>query len=153
MKIAIIGGKGQMGKMFAEAFKKKGCEVILTGRRGNNIDAAKKADIIIVSVPIRETVKVIEEIASHIKEDALLTDFTSIKVKPWWIVFIDSLLFLATKCNSGFVRHPAKADEWRQTGIERRLIGRQSVPARVAGKGKLTASSRLCWQFPGIWSE
>ncbi|HII14885.1 MAG TPA: prephenate dehydrogenase/arogenate dehydrogenase family protein [Nanoarchaeota archaeon] len=82
MKIAIIGGKGQMGKMFAEAFKKKGCEVILTGRRGNNIDAAKKADIIIVSVPIRETVKVIEEIASHIKEDALLTDFTSIKVKP-----------------------------------------------------------------------
>lgn len=80
--IAFIGGKGQMGLMFAKAFKEKGCEVIITGRGDNNIEAAKKADIIIVSVPIRETVKVIEEIAPHIKEDALLTDFTSIKIKP-----------------------------------------------------------------------
>lgn len=81
-KIAIIGGKGQMGLMFAEAFKKKGCEVTLAGRQDNNIEAVKDADIVIVSVPIRETVKVIEEITPHIKEDALLTDFTSVKVNP-----------------------------------------------------------------------
>lgn len=82
MKIAIIGGKGQMGSMFAEAFKKKGCEVILTGRQDNNIEAVKSADIVIISVPIRETVKVIEEIVPYLKEDALLTDFTSVKIKP-----------------------------------------------------------------------
>lgn len=82
MKIAIIGGKGQMGTMFAEAFKKQGCELMLTGRGGNNIEAVKKADIVIVTVPIRETVKVIEEIAPFMKEDSLLTDFTSVKVKP-----------------------------------------------------------------------
>lgn len=82
MKIAIIGGKGQMGQMFAKPLKAKGCEVVLTGSKDNNIEAVKNADIIIVSVPIRETVKVIEEIAPHIKEDALLTDFTSVKVKP-----------------------------------------------------------------------
>ncbi|MFA5887384.1 MAG: prephenate dehydrogenase/arogenate dehydrogenase family protein [Candidatus Nanoarchaeia archaeon] len=82
MKIVIIGGKGQMGSMFAKAFKKKGCELILTGRQDNNIEAVKTADIIIVSVPIRETVKVIEEIAPHLKQDALLTDFTSVKINP-----------------------------------------------------------------------
>ena len=82
MKIAIIGGKGQMGQMFAKLLKDKGCEVVLTGRNDNNIEAAKNADIIIVSVPIRETVKVIEEITPHIKEDALLTDFTSVKINP-----------------------------------------------------------------------
>ena len=82
MKIAIIGGKGQMGQMFAEAFRKQECELILTGSKDNNTEAVKDADIVIISVPIRETVKVIEEIAHHIKQDALLTDFTSVKTKP-----------------------------------------------------------------------
>lgn len=82
MKIAIIGGKGQMGRMFAEAFKKQECELTLTGSKDNNVEAVKQADIVIITVPIRETVNVIEEIVPHIKEDALLTDFTSVKIKP-----------------------------------------------------------------------
>ncbi|MDI6737055.1 MAG: prephenate dehydrogenase/arogenate dehydrogenase family protein [Nanoarchaeota archaeon] len=82
MKIAIIGGKGQMGLMFAEAFKKEGCELTLTGSKNNNLEAVKDADIVIITVPIRQTVKVIEEIAPCMKEDSLLTDFTSVKVKP-----------------------------------------------------------------------
>ncbi|MFH1064912.1 MAG: prephenate dehydrogenase/arogenate dehydrogenase family protein [Nanoarchaeota archaeon] len=82
MKITIIGGKGQMGQMFAEAFRKQGCELTLTGSKDNSIEAVKDADIVIVTIPIRETVKVIEEIAPYMKEDALLTDFTSVKVKP-----------------------------------------------------------------------
>ncbi|MBU2637898.1 MAG: prephenate dehydrogenase/arogenate dehydrogenase family protein [Nanoarchaeota archaeon] len=80
MKIAIIGGKGQMGLMFAEALK--GHELTLTGSKDNSIESVKDADIVIVSVPIRETVKVIEEIAPYMKEDALLTDFTSVKIRP-----------------------------------------------------------------------
>lgn len=79
-KIAIIGGKGQMGTMFAKALK--GNELTLAGRNDNNVEAVKQADIVIVTVPIRDTVKVIEEIAPYMKEDSLLTDFTSVKVKP-----------------------------------------------------------------------
>ncbi|MFH1590927.1 MAG: prephenate dehydrogenase/arogenate dehydrogenase family protein [archaeon] len=82
--IAIIGGRGGMGSMFADAFRKKGYTVLITGRKTalKSIDAAARADVVIVTVPIRSTEKVIAEIGPHMKKDTLLTDLTSIKVKP-----------------------------------------------------------------------
>lgn len=98
LKIAIIGGYGGMGKFFARIFKNEGFDVIITGpseEKGrrvarelgvyyvrNNPDAAGDSDIVIVSVPISETINVIKEVAPHVKEGSLLMDVTSIKEKP-----------------------------------------------------------------------
>ena len=82
--IGIIGGKGRMGNWFKNFFENQGLEVIISDldTRISNREVAEKADIVIVSVPIKNTVKVINEIIPYIKKDALLTDLTSIKVEP-----------------------------------------------------------------------
>jgi len=73
-----------MGKYFTDFFKRNGYEVIVSGRNTDltNIGLAKKSDVIIVSVPIGVTEKVINEVAPYVRKDALLMDFTSLKVFP-----------------------------------------------------------------------
>lgn len=82
--ISIIGGTGKMGQMFAKAFKKAGCKVIISGRNTilSHKEAAEKGDIVIVSVPIRVTKNVIKKIGRYVRRNALLTDFTSVKMLP-----------------------------------------------------------------------
>jgi len=96
--IAIIGGYGGMGRFFAKFFAEEGFGVVITGpneskgervaRKLNvsyekdNKAAAKKADVVIISVPIDETIRVIKEVAPEVRENALLMDVTSIKEKP-----------------------------------------------------------------------
>ena len=98
MRISIIGGTDGLGKWFARFLKSRGFEVIVTGRDINkgknvekelgvtftrdNIEAAKKGDVVIVAVPINVTEKVIREVAPHVREGALLMDITSIKEIP-----------------------------------------------------------------------
>lgn len=82
--IGIIGGKGKMGNWFKIFFEKQGLKVIISDKKTklSNIDLAKMADIVIISVPIDITVKTIEEIRDFVKKETLLTDFTSLKVEP-----------------------------------------------------------------------
>ncbi|WP_423792651.1 prephenate dehydrogenase [Methanocaldococcus indicus] len=96
--ISIIGGTDGLGKWLARFLKSRGFDVIVTGRdvkkgkkveeelgvkfTNNNIEAAKKGDIVIVSVPINITERVIKEIAPHVREGCLLMDVTSIKEIP-----------------------------------------------------------------------
>lgn len=82
--ISIIGGTGQMGQKFAKEFLNAGFEVLVSGRttKLTNKDVAKRGDVIIITVPIHKTKDVIEEIIPLVKEDALLTDFTSVKMMP-----------------------------------------------------------------------
>lgn len=70
-----------MGRWFSKFFKKTGHKVIISDIKTklSNKELAKEADIIIVSVPIKETKKVIKEVRRFIRHDALLSDFTSIK--------------------------------------------------------------------------
>ena len=84
MKAGIIGGSGKMGRLFAAVFKKAGYEVMVSGRttKVTSCDIAQECDLVIVSVPIRDTVKVIEEIAPLLRKDQLLCDLTSLKVGP-----------------------------------------------------------------------
>ena len=84
LTISIIGGTGKMGQLFKKAFSKQGHKVIISGRKTkiNHKEAAIKGDIVIVSVPIRETKQVLDEIIPYIRASALLTDFTSVKVSP-----------------------------------------------------------------------
>lgn len=82
--IAIIGGLGKMGDKFKKAFEKDGYKVIISDLKTeiSNKEAAKRGDVVIISVPIRKTEKIITEIIPFLKKDALLTDLTSIKMKP-----------------------------------------------------------------------
>ncbi|HIQ32294.1 MAG TPA: prephenate dehydrogenase [Methanothermococcus okinawensis] len=98
MRVSIIGGTDGLGKWFARFLKSKGFDVIVTGRdvnkgkkverelgvtfTGDNVEAAKKGDVVIVAVPINVTEKVIREVAPHVRKGALLMDITSIKEIP-----------------------------------------------------------------------
>ena len=84
MKAGIIGGTGKMGRLFYPVFERAGCETFVSGRTTSLTaqDLAGTCDIVIVSVPIRETEKVIDRIAPLMEKDQLLCDFTSLKVAP-----------------------------------------------------------------------
>jgi prephenate dehydrogenase len=84
MKAGIIGGTGKMGGLFVPVFKRAGYEVFVSGRSTvlTNADIARQCDLVIVSVPIRDTVRVIEEIAPLLARNQLLCDLTSLKVRP-----------------------------------------------------------------------
>jgi len=103
-KIGIIGGKGRMGKLFAAFFREKALEVFVSdlGTELSNIELAKKSDIIIVSLPIDFTEKVISEVLPFIKKDAAITDLTSVK-------FPAVNAMLKGKCEV-FGMHPMFAD-------------------------------------------
>lgn len=79
--IGIIGGTGRFGGWFRNFFEGRELKVLVASRKTKltPIELAKKADIVIVSVTIPATVKVIKKIRDHIRKDALLCDFTSIK--------------------------------------------------------------------------
>jgi len=82
--IGIIGGKGKMGGWFKGFFENQGLKVLISdiNTKISNIELAKKADIVIVSVPIGNIVKVIKEIRSFVRKNALLCDITSLKREP-----------------------------------------------------------------------
>ncbi|MDD1634489.1 MAG: prephenate dehydrogenase/arogenate dehydrogenase family protein, partial [Methanomicrobiales archaeon] len=71
MKAGIIGGTGKMGSLFAGVLARAGWEVMVSGRSTSLTarDLAGKADLVMVSVPIRETVPVIRAIAPLLRQD------------------------------------------------------------------------------------
>lgn len=98
MKVAVIGGSGEFGRIFARLFKEEGHEVTITGRdvhKGekvahelgvvftrDNVEAAKRSDVVMISVYIENTLDVIKEVAPHVMPGCLLMDVTSVKQEP-----------------------------------------------------------------------
>lgn len=82
--IGIIGGKGKMGTWFGNFFQSQGLKIIISDvdTKLSNRELAKIADIVIVSVPISKTVKVIKEVRNFVRPNALFCDFTSLKTEP-----------------------------------------------------------------------
>jgi len=82
--IGIIGGTGGIGKWFADFFMRQGYTVHVSGRSSGMAPdrMAGVCPIVIVSVPIKETCRVIETVGPHMPKDSLLADFTSLKVDP-----------------------------------------------------------------------
>ena len=83
-EIGVIGGTGGIGSWFADFFEKEGYTVHVSGRKtGMDIPTmARECDVVIVSVPIRVTCEVIEQVGPHMRKGTLLTDFTSLKDEP-----------------------------------------------------------------------
>jgi len=86
-----------MGRWFASFLLKDGKEVIITGRNqrklldakrqlgvdvATNVEAAKSADVILLSVPIDNLEDVVEQLSPYIRPGQVIIDITSIKVLP-----------------------------------------------------------------------
>lgn len=71
-----------MGQWFTYFFENQGFPVEIAGRKTKitPTQLAKKADILIVSVPISQTPKVLGVVAPFMKKEALLSDLASLKV-------------------------------------------------------------------------
>lgn len=95
--ITIIGGSGGMGQVFSKYFKNHGFLVTIFARDkiklklvAENLglkfatsleESVKKAELVLISVPINSTIDVIKKITPHLKEDALICDITSLKTE------------------------------------------------------------------------
>ena len=92
-KILLVGGTGGMGRLLARFLALQGATVKLAGRQidktrtaakeveveaGTILDAAS-SDVIILSVPMRESLRVATETASLMTEGSLLIDLASVK--------------------------------------------------------------------------
>ncbi len=82
--VAVIGGAGGMGASIAKMFADLGHAVMIADldTKLTPIEAAQHADVVVISVPIAETIKVIKGVGPHLRADALLMDVTSIKTEP-----------------------------------------------------------------------
>ncbi len=82
--IALIGGHGQMGALLARLFGEMGHIVLIVDRDTalTATSAAAQADVVVISVPIDNTDRIIREVGPHLRADALLMDITSIKDGP-----------------------------------------------------------------------
>lgn len=92
----IVGGTGGTGSWFARYFKDQGFSVTVWGPSGR-VEVAERlgvafaedllaevarSDVVVLSVPIKETERVAEELAPRMKPESLLMDFTSLKAGP-----------------------------------------------------------------------
>ncbi|QIV96780.1 prephenate dehydrogenase/chorismate mutase/prephenate dehydrogenase [Allofrancisella inopinata] len=85
-KICIIGGNGEMGQMSQYIFTKFLPEYKLTIFGEEDWDNPKNKlanqDIVILSVPIYLTEKIIKKVIPYLSQGTILTDYTSIKQEP-----------------------------------------------------------------------
>ncbi len=89
-EVLIIGGQGQFGKLFGDLFKKNGDKISIIEKQDRldseeTLTKIKKADLVLISVPINVTLSVIAEVAKMLKlynPNCLLADVTSIKNQP-----------------------------------------------------------------------
>jgi chorismate mutase/prephenate dehydrogenase len=82
--VAVIGGQGGMGSVMARLFGDIGHAVMVADVDTELApqEAARTADVVVVSVPIRATDEVIRQVGPHMRGDALLMDVTSLKEQP-----------------------------------------------------------------------
>jgi len=85
--IGIIGGRGALGSVLVREFEKLGDRVLVADRAGGagTISTAKllkDADVVIVSVPLLMTGKVLKQIVPKLRKNQLLVDVTSVKEMP-----------------------------------------------------------------------
>ena len=82
-KVVVIGGKGQLGRIFVDLFTRSEYSVAVLEQEdwpdSNNI--LSNADLVIVAVPIRLTSMVIRQL-KQLPQSCILADVTSVKESP-----------------------------------------------------------------------
>ena len=73
-----------MGAWLAGILRERGLTVLSSGRSSDltPADMSRQCDVVVISVPIAETEKVIREVGPHVREDGLLMDLASVKKMP-----------------------------------------------------------------------
>ncbi|MFW9966660.1 MAG: prephenate dehydrogenase/arogenate dehydrogenase family protein [Candidatus Thorarchaeota archaeon] len=95
MRIAVIGAAGQMGRWLLRHFEAEGHTLVASDSQSgelrelagvsdlilasSNAAAVTDADVVVVSVPIGNTMEVIQEIAPQMKKEAVLCEISSVK--------------------------------------------------------------------------
>lgn len=83
-KIVIVGGRGKLGSLFGRYLTGSSYNVVSLEQ--NDWPQAAKilqdADVVIVSVPIANTLEVIAQLKPYLTENMLLADLTSVKRAP-----------------------------------------------------------------------
>ncbi|MFH1663056.1 MAG: prephenate dehydrogenase [Chloroflexota bacterium] len=97
MKVAIIGGSGKMGSWFARLLLEEGKDVLLIGRSKpklekaksqlnvsitTDVEDAKQADVILISVPVDHFEETVKQLSPHTHPDQTILDITSVKMLP-----------------------------------------------------------------------
>jgi chorismate mutase/prephenate dehydrogenase len=82
-KIVVVGGLGQLGRIFVDLFKRSDYQVSTLEQEDwpNSENILKDANVVIVAVPIRLTSLIIQNL-SNLPDDCILADVTSIKESP-----------------------------------------------------------------------
>lgn len=82
--MGVIGGLGEMGKLFSKFFRECGYRVevadLNTPKTGR--DVIEESDIIVFAVPLHLTIGIMRELIPFTRSDQLLMDLTSLKVSP-----------------------------------------------------------------------
>ncbi|MGP0043690.1 MAG: prephenate dehydrogenase/arogenate dehydrogenase family protein [Syntrophobacteraceae bacterium] len=82
--IGIIGGQGEMGRLFSKFFGSHGFHVNIAdlGTPLTPEQAVGESDIVIFAVPLHQTVEIIRRLIPHTRPGQLLMDLTSLKTAP-----------------------------------------------------------------------
>lgn len=80
-RFLIVGGHGRMGRFLSGELAGRGhaIDVLEVDDGRDRADAVRAADIVVVAVPMAAAVKVVREVAPHVRSDALLCDINSLK--------------------------------------------------------------------------
>jgi len=81
-KAAVIGGAGKMGAWTAKLLEESGFDVVIidpSAGNGLTVKDCAGCDIIVVSVPIHSTCKVLDELEQTCGKDSLIFDLSSLK--------------------------------------------------------------------------
>ena len=82
--IGIIGGQGEMGRLFSNFFSSHGFHVNVAdlGTALTPEQAVRESDIVIFAVPLHKTVEIIRQLVPYTRRGQLLMDLTSLKTAP-----------------------------------------------------------------------
>lgn len=82
-KVVVIGGRGQLGKIFVDLFTRSNYQVEVIEQEDwpNSKSILNDASVVIVAVPIRLTTSIIQKL-NDLPEQCILADVTSIKESP-----------------------------------------------------------------------
>ena len=121
--VGIVGGTGKMGSWFAGLLGQSGSKVFRVGRRTDLTPAqvAQQCDVVVISVPIADTVRVIQEVGPLVSENGVLMDLTSVKKGPVEAMLRYSRAEIVGEANR------------RLVALDRLFFERYNLPLRIEG--------------------
>ena len=82
--VAVIGGQGEMGRLFTKFFSSHGFHVNVADLDTSLTpeSAVRDSDIVVFALPLHKTVEIIGKLVPHTRQGQLLMDLTSLKAAP-----------------------------------------------------------------------